>query len=234
MALNMKQEKKLLASALFKSCDAKRYHGLAQSLTAINVSKGQRLSFAQEQSAITLILDGSIDICTCNGVLVATLSAGDFLEIESLDSDTCSQLPLFIRARTAAIVTYLERQELKRIMQSDFTVAMNYIRSLTDKLQKLASRFVQITAPTPSTALGLYMLGSHDKQQIRLQNGLAGLARRLNISRATLYRALADLEGCGLVSHHEKTLCIEDLEGLNKYCLTQSEMSAMPVGIEKS
>ena len=59
---------------------------------------------------------------------------------------------------------------------------------------------------------------------LKLPDGLAGLARRLNISRATLYRALSDLEQRKLVAHHEKTVHILDHGKLLLFAYNQSHV----------
>lgn len=225
MALNAKQEKSLLTSALFSGCDEKQYHVYAQTLTPVDMTKGQLLTQKASNPKIGLLLDGNIDVCTHNGVLVMTISAGDYFEIDPLYSNIRPELPMYLRARSAGSMTFINKEDLTKLIQTDSMIAMNYIGLLSNQLQSLACRFIQVTAPTPSAALGLYLLRSHRDQEVRLQNGLAGLARRLNVSRATLYRALSDLEKCGLVFHHEKILRIRDTKRLREYCLEQSEMN---------
>lgn len=227
MALNVKQEKKLLTSALFSGCDEKRYHVYAQTLTPVNMIKGQLLTQKQERPKIGLLLDGNIDVCTHNGVLIMTISSGEYFEIDPLYSNIRPELPIYMRARSAGSMTFINKEDLTKLIQSDHVIAMNYIGLLSDQLQGLVCRFVQVTAPTPSTALGLYLLRTERGHEVRLQNGLAGLARRLNVSRATLYRALADLEETGLVMHHEKILYIKDPRKLRRYCMEQSEMNPL-------
>ena len=60
---------------------------------------------------------------------------------------------------------------------------------------------------------------------MRLTDGFAGLARRLNISRATLYRSMAELEQMQMISHFEKTIVVLDVQRLYGYVQSQSEIS---------
>ncbi len=84
-------------------------------------------------------------------------------------------------------------------------------------------RLEHFTAATPSVALSLYLLRNHTHDILKLPDGFAGLARRLNISRATLYRALSELEKLQLVSHHEKTIRILNYQRLFDFARSHAQ-----------
>lgn len=95
-----------------------------------------------------------------------------------------------------------------------------------DKLQNMLCRLEQFTAATPGVALSLFLLQNHIHNMVKLPDGFAGLARRLNISRATLYRALSELEQLKLVSHQEKTIRILNHQGLSDFIHSHTQPSA--------
>ena len=70
---------------------------------------------------------------------------------------------------------------------------------LADQVHHSVNRLQQFTAPTPGIALGMYLMQHEVQGIVRLVDGFAGLARRLNVSRATLYRSLA---GVGELTAH--------------------------------
>ena len=60
--------------------------------------------------------------------------------------------------------------------------------------------------------LARYLLSSGEDAPIR--TSATDLARRLGLSRASLYRAFDALEGAGLIRREGKTVCILDRSGL--------------------
>ena len=174
-------------------------------------------------SALGFLLDGCLDLCNLNGVLFYTLEAGDFFEIEPMFSQIQTILPWHLRARTNTVVTFLDKNIMLSQFEEDPAFARNYIHIRADYTQNLTRQLDHFTAASPGVALALYLLGNHTQHILKLPDGLAGLARRLNISRATLYRALADLERRQLVSHHEKTVRILDHDGLFAFAYSQSQ-----------
>lgn len=226
MALNPKQEKRFLESALFSGCDSRSFRTLAQSLNPISVLKGQTLSAVRHNPALALVVEGSLDFCNANGVLYFTLGTGDFFELESMFSDIHPILPNQLRARSNCVVIFVNKSLLIPVFRENPRIAQNYMTILSDILQLTTCRLHHFTAETPSVALGLYLLRNEKQGSIRLVDGFAGLARRLNISRATLYRSLAELEHLQLVDHQEKTVRIVSPEKLRQYVLVHS----MPAG----
>ncbi len=227
MSLNAKQEKALLGSSLFSGCSSKSCQTVVQSLSPIRIAKGQEIaSFPGQNPALGFMLEGIMDICSMNGVLLSSLESGDFFEIESLFSSVKPLLPIHMRARTNMIVTFLGKNTLLPLLNEDQVIASNYMELLADDVQNLTCRLCTLTAASPSISLALYLLRYSKHNTYRLPDGLAGLARRLNISRATLYRALAKLEKKALVYYREKSIHILDYDRLYRYAYEESQPDA--------
>lgn len=222
MALNARHEKCFLESALFSGCDGKNFRTLAQSLHAVSILKGHTIPIVHHHPALALVMDGSLDVCGANGVLYFTLETGSFFELEAMFSNIHPLVPNQLRARSNSVVTFVSKSLLIPIFHDNPHVAQNYMSILSDMLQLTMCRLHHFTAETPSIALGLYLLRNEKRGSIRLVDGFAGLARRLNISRATLYRSLAELEQLSLVEHREKTVRIVSLEKLRQYVWMQA------------
>lgn len=225
MALSAKHEKRLLESTLFTGCDSKNYRSLTQSLTTDSILKGQSLSTHNISPSLIMLASGCLDIYMPTGVLLVTLMPGDFFEPSPIFSQIKPLFPLYLRARANSVIITLDKNSLVPIFDIDPVVARNYMKILDDNLQTIICRLSHFTAVTPSVALALYLLRSDDNI-LRLPEGFAGLARRLNISRATFYRALSELEQQKLISHYEKTIRITDRKGLLAFARINSEISA--------
>lgn len=227
MALNIEYTKKILDSALFSGCETTEYKNLVQSLSPISILKRQSISSACcQKPALGFILEGSLDVCNSNDVLFSTLEAGDFFEIESLFSQVKPMLPLYMRAKTNCIVTFISKSMLLPILEENRTIAFNYMEILANEMQYLTCRLWHFTAGSPSVNLSLYLLRHSQQGIFQISDGFSGLARRLNISRATLYRALSELEEKQLICHQEKTIHILRPEELYCYAHTNSTASS--------
>ncbi|HIV67563.1 MAG TPA: helix-turn-helix domain-containing protein [Candidatus Butyricicoccus stercorigallinarum] len=227
MALSGRQEKRLLSSALFDGCETQSYRPMVQALSPTSILKGQQIdALPPNGSALGFLLDGCLDLCNLNGVLFHTLRRGDFFEIEPMFSHIHTILPWYLRARTNTVVTYLNKNTMLSHFEKDPILVRNYMHIRADYTQMLTRQLDHFTAASPGVALALYLLGNHMHNVLKMPDGLAGLARRLNISRATLYRALADLERRKLISHHEKTIHLLDPDGILSYAYRQSQPGA--------
>ncbi|WP_435644806.1 hypothetical protein [Butyricicoccus porcorum] len=153
MALNVKQEKRLLSSALFAGCDTQSYRPLVQTLSPISILKGQRIgSPPHHASALGFLLDGCLDLCNLNGVLFYTLEAGDFFEIEPMFSQIQTILPWHLRARTNTVVTFLDKNIMLSQFEEDPAFARNYIHIRADYTQNLTRQGVRTKSWTDYAA----------------------------------------------------------------------------------
>lgn len=232
MALNTKQERIFLESDLFSGCDTRNFRALAQTLSPVSILKGQFLSSLHTTPALGFVIDGSLDFCGYNDVLFCTMEPGDFFEVHSVFSEVHPVLPYRFRARSNCMVTFISKHALTTVLKDNPKVAQNYMTILSDWLQNTIYRLHYFTAPTPSVALGMFLLRNEKHGGVRLTDGLAGLARRLNISRATLYRCLSELETRKLIEHQDKTIYIRKKEQLEQYIwdysVPEEETSAAP------
>ena len=73
----------------------------------------------------------------------------------------------------------------------------------------------------------MYLLQHETEGLVGLTDGFAGLARRLNISRTTLYRSMAELEQMQIISHFEKTIAVLDVQRLYGYVQSQSDIPSI-------
>lgn len=217
MALNTRQERIFLASNLFAGCDTRKFRSLTQTLNVVSILKGQRLPSLHGASALGFVMDGALDFCGYNGVLFCTIKAGDFFEFRPFFSDIQPILPNRFWARSNCMVTFIHKHTLMMLMHDNPTVAQNYMTIQSDWLQHTLCLLYHFTASTPCIALALYLLCNENHDSVRLIDGFAGLARRLNISRATLYRCLAELKAQNLIDYKEKTIYICQKEELKKY-----------------
>ena len=121
-----------------------------------------------------------------------------------------------VKAR--ARILALSEPLLERLMREDFQIALNYIRFLSGRIYYLNARIHSISGAHTERALARYLCGEYenaaDGDTVSVRPSLAELAQRLNMGRASLYRALDALEGQGLIQKQGRRITILDSAGL--------------------
>ena len=156
------------------------------------------------------LLSGQVQVT--NGTLsVSLLEAGDLFGAAALYND----LPDYattLTARTPCRILFLPQEEVDRLLGEEPLLRRNYLRYLSGRIRFLSGRLQAVTQTGAEGKLARYLLSSGEDAPIR--TSATDLARRLGLSRASLYRAFDALEGAGLIRREGKTVCILDRSGL--------------------
>ena len=132
-----------------------------------------------------------------------------------------------IRALERCRAVFLPEELLKALFQKDFRLTEAYLSYLTERILFLNRRIDAFTAGSAAQRLAAYLL----TQSVPLEGGGLGLcwssgnrlAQALNVGRASLYRAIDQLEESGLIQKEQKTLRILDAERLKKEIMEENE-----------
>ena len=173
------------------------------------------------ERSLGLVLSGRIRVSggSAPRYLMRTLSKGDpfgAAAVFSPEEDYVS----YLTAETRCRVLFLPQTLLARLLYEDPAIAENYIVFLSGRVRFLNEKIRSLTSPSTEEALTKYLL----KNAVREETGYAvypersysSLADALNMGRASLYRALEDLERQGLIRREGKRIFIPDPEALRK------------------
>ena len=109
-------------------------------------------------------------------------------------------------------VLFLPQELLTQLFARERRVALNYIVYLSGRIAYLNRRIDSFTAGNAADKLATYLLelsrSSQDPAVILLPCSLSQLAERLNLGRASLYRALEELENRGALKRQGKTILL--------------------------
>lgn len=105
--------------------------------------------------------------------------------------------PTRITALKSCAALIIPEDTFRSMLQQNFRLAENYIRYLTERIYFLNTRIDGLILPTVPQRLLLYL--QQNAVDGCLHHSLTQLAQALNISRATLYRALEALEQAGSI-----------------------------------
>ena len=95
---------------------------------------------------------------------------------------------------------------LQELMEEDFTAAENYMRFLVGRIQFLNQRIASLAAGNAEALVLAFLEKEARDGLVILDSSISAFARRLNISRASLYRAFEALEERGLIEKTGKTI----------------------------
>ena len=155
------------------------------------------------------LLSGQVRVT--NGTLaVSVLEAGELFGAAALYND----LPDYattLTARTACRILFLPQEEVDRLLGEEPLLRRNYLRYLSGRIRFLSGRLQAVAQTGAEGKLARYLLSGGEDA---VHAPAADLARRLGLSRASLYRAFDTLEKAGLIQREGKTVCILDRSGL--------------------
>ncbi len=106
-----------------------------------------------------------------------------------------------IRAVSDAEVFFIPEELVEQLIDSDGRFARNIIAIQSSKIRFLNSKIYSFTAPTGSEKLLRYLstLPVNEDEGVVLPMGMSALAARLDMGRASLYRAFSSLEEEGKI-----------------------------------
>ena len=165
--------------------------------------------------------------CRCLGILLAgrlqvtkgTLTVS-YLEPGNLFGAAAlyTEAPEFvttITARRSSRCLMLPQNSMDRLLAQDGPLRENYLCYLTGRIRFLSGRLQSLVQSGAEGKLARYLLANVREGQLTC--AATDLARRLGLSRASLYRAFQSLEESGLISRHGKTISISDPAGLEGF-----------------
>jgi len=161
--------------------------------------------------ALGFILSGKVEASqhrADQSLPLRLLESGDVFGAAALFAHE-SDYPTRLTALTKTRVLFFEEALLRELMAKSPQAAENYIAFLSGRVHFLNHRIHSLIAGS-AEALLVNFLVSHipNGKTITLDTSVSALARRLGISRASLYRAFDTLERRALIAKSGKTITI--------------------------
>lgn len=121
-----------------------------------------------------------------------------------------------VKATTTCRIIFLNRSSIEKLLKSNPNRAIKYIEFLSNRVEFLNKRIATFTSNQAVSRLAKYILENADS----LENqdiGFASLARSLDISRASFYRAKNELEQSGAALLDSKKITILNIDVLKSH-----------------
>ncbi len=173
---------------------------------------------SQFQRAYCVLLSGRIlvrkETDDGRGLHINTLDPGACFGAAALFNQS-DRFATVLTASAACRVIFLPEALVLELMQSDFTVAENYIRYQSNRILFLNEKIASLSAGSAEKRLAHWLLEHAQQTQEGLvcptsSISMSSLANSLNIGRASLYRALDALTNCGAIINQDKDILIQN------------------------
>ena len=160
-----------------------------------------------------ILLAGRLQV-TKGTLTVSYLEPGDLFGAAALYTEA-PEFVTTITARQSSRCLMLPQNSMDRLLAQAGPLRENYLRYLTGRIRFLSGRLQSLVQSGAEGKLARYLLANVREGQLTC--AATDLARRLGLSRASLYRAFQSLEESGLISRHGKTISISDPAGLEGF-----------------
>ena len=157
-----------------------------------------------------VLLSGRLQV-TKGALTVSLLEPGELFGAAALYSDA-AEFPTTITAKGPGRCLLLSQSLIDRLLEQFPLIRENYLRYLTGRIRFLSGRIQSLAQPGAEGRLVRYLLANAASGEVTCP--AAQLARRLGVSRASLYRAFDALEKSGLILRRGKTILVPSLSAL--------------------
>lgn len=121
-----------------------------------------------------------------------------------------------VEALKRAVVAFITEEKLCELLTSDRCICLSYVEFLTGRIRFLNSKLHTFSGGSTAEKAAKMLLGQYRSKGECITPNYAEMARRLNIGRASLYRALDAMERQGAIRRTEHTIEVLDEKKLSE------------------
>lgn len=161
------------------------------------------------QRSLGVVLEGRIQV-NKGPLIMSVLGPGELFGAAALFNDR-PDYATTLTARTNCRILFLPQEDVDRLLGEEPLLRRNYLRYLSGRIRFLSGRLGALAQTGAEGKLARYLLSSGEPS---VHAPATDLAKRLGLSRASLYRAFEALESAGLIRREGKTVFVLDRGGL--------------------
>lgn len=150
------------------------------------------------------VLSGKVEVRK-GELIVSVLKPGDLFGAAALFNDR-TDYAARLTARSPCRLLFLPQELIEELMAASPALARQYIRYLSGRIRFLEQKIDSLVAGTAEERLARFLRAQSQDGLASLDCSLTGLAGRLNVSRASLYRALDALEARGAIRREGRAI----------------------------
>ena len=191
-----------LFSGVFADSDALNAEAAPGGYAEVCFAPGDTIAYAAAPRWMGLVLRGSARVYsadTTRQVLLRPIGTGDLVGVAQLFSADGPSMSRMIASRET-VMLILEELAVRRLLDASPRFRDNCLAFLAGRVAFLNRKIATFTAGSAERRLALYLdAAADDQDSLTLTTSISTLADTLDISRASLYRALETLEQDGFL-----------------------------------
>lgn len=202
----------LLSSPLLVGADPPLTESLLTQGILLDFCPGQIIYTPHHfQQSLGILLSGALQVRR-EQLSVSTLQPGDLFGAAALYSDEANYTAT-LTGETAGRILLLDFPYIHQLLGESPLVRENYLRYLTGRIRFLNQRLHSVAAGDGEGKLARHLLSLSGE----LDCPATQLAKRLGMSRATLYRAFQTLESAGAIRRDGRKILVLDSKKLSDF-----------------
>ena len=162
-----------------------------------------------------VVLSGRVQV-EKGPLIMSVLEPGDLFGAAALFCQA-EDYAATLTARSPCELLLLSQQLVEELMARFPQVGRNYVSYLSGRIRFLTGKIDALTAGSAGQKLAQYLLASARQGWAEAECSSTGLAKRLGVSRASLYRAYDALDEAGLIRRVGKRIELLDEAGLSHF-----------------
>ena len=171
-------------------------------------------------NGLGIIINGSVKVTKGNdsNLILRILNKGDIFGVATVFSKKNIYVSKISSISNCKIL-FIDENLIEKMFQLDFILVKNYISLLTDKIFFLNSKIDGFTVNTAEEKLSIFLRNNarmtrEGKYKVDVKIDFTELSKMLNISRASLYRIICELEEKGTIKKEGKQIFIKNINEL--------------------
>ena len=152
----------------------------------------------------------------CESVILRRIGEGDIFGVSALFSEKTEFVSEII-ADNDCMATFFSEDMIRELISLDNNFAVNYISMLSNKIDYLNKLISGYSAQSANAKLAHFLMQNAENNTVCIDYSMTLLSERIGIGRASLYRAIEELEQAGIISRKGKNICISDTQKLKMY-----------------
>ncbi|MCR4926191.1 MAG: Crp/Fnr family transcriptional regulator [Clostridiales bacterium] len=208
--------KLLKNTPIFKNVETKLLNDAIKKSPYIckDFAKGETIiSVGSDKKALALITKGKATVYKGNGthkVIMGVSNAGTLFGAVTLYNPE-NEFVTSIVADCITQVVFFEKEFVDYVLEKNTEVAKNYIEYLSQRIYFLNKKIDSFTGNTATSRLASWLYENcDDTSKVTLPCSISSFSKRIDIGRASLYRAFSELEEEKIISRDNKNIVIKD------------------------
>lgn len=216
---------KAMECSLFKFCDSEKVSNYLKDIGAYacDFDSSEVIPAELRRSAYGIIISGSVKIFSGdrhgNAFLMNVVSECEPFDISALIDMDERQPVSFITTAGRCRIVFVPTCPINQFMLDYPEIAANCFRFFCGRIEFLNQKIHSLSCGSSNQKLVNFLLNEFycedGKFMVRIKSCVE-LADRLNVSRASLYRAMDALKNEGIISHSGKIIVITDIAKLQE------------------